>query len=75
MEKVEELLRESEMTVTEIALCGYNDISKFIQVFKNTMERPRRGTGKMLTLKIQYSKCAGGKNDDRNNEKRFGKKN
>ena len=39
------------------------------------MERPRRGTGKMLTLKIQYSKCAGGKNDDRNNEKRFGKKN
>ena len=37
------------------------------------MERPRRGTGKMLTLKIQYSKCAGGKNDDRNNEKRFGK--
>ena len=22
----------------------------------------------MLTLKIQYSKCAGGKNDDRNNE-------
>lgn len=35
MEKAEELLRESEMTVTEIAgLCGYNDISKFIQVFK-----------------------------------------
>ena len=28
----------------------------------------------MLTLKIQYSKCAGGKNDDRNNEKRFGKR-
>ena len=35
MEKAEELVRESEMTVTEIAgLCGYNDISKFIQVFK-----------------------------------------
>ena len=29
----------------------------------------------MLTLKIQYSKCAGGKNDDRNNEKRVGKEN
>ena len=35
MEKAAEFLAESDMTVTEIAgLCGYNDISKFIQVFK-----------------------------------------
>ena len=35
MEKASELLENSEMTVTEVAgLCGYNDISKFIQVFK-----------------------------------------
>ena len=45
-----------------------NIVSDFVRPFdlKSTMERPRRGTGKMLTLKIQYSKCAGGKNDDRN---------
>lgn len=35
MEKAAELLSRSDMTVTEVAgLCGYNDISKFIQVFK-----------------------------------------
>ena len=35
MEKAAEFLTESDMTVTEVAgLCGYNDISKFIQVFK-----------------------------------------
>lgn len=35
MEKAAELLGHSALTVTEVAgMCGYNDISKFIQVFK-----------------------------------------
>ena len=35
MEKAAELLKHSSLTVTEVAgMCGYNDISKFIQVFK-----------------------------------------
>lgn len=35
MEKAAELIEKTDLTVTEIAgMCGYNDISKFIQVFK-----------------------------------------
>ena len=44
MEKAAELLSRSDMTVTEVAgLCGYNDISKFIQVFKKFyVETPKK---------------------------------
>lgn len=44
MQHALELVKESQMSVTKIAgLCGYNDISRFIQVFKNTYgDTPKR---------------------------------
>lgn len=47
MEKAAELLSRSDMTVTEVAgLCGYNDISKFIQVFKKFYGETPKNTEK-----------------------------